>query len=209
MAHWIIEDKGFDGQVYTCSHCKNSWDDLYHPTVGQWDICPWCHNKIEEGQVMSDSKKYEEAMNKLKEAMDKLMIPRLCSSSVDTVRAFNYSLLEAKVNTLEQLSGMTLDDILAKFAAGWVLKEPPMTYLMDSNYKFDTELLRLPIEELEKKRNSEWPYWGRCEFEKRQGEESLKDMMRRAGYLNAGEPVICESLVVNIDFDKKPEESEE
>lgn len=159
---------------------------------------------------MSDSKKYEEAMNKLKEAMDKLMIPSLCSSSVETVRAFNYSLLEAKVNTLEQVSGMTLDNIIAKFAAGYTLKEPPMTYSMHSlDYKFDTELMKRQIEEFEKKRNSAWPYWGRCEFEKRQGEESLKDMMRRAGYLNAGEPVIRESLVANIDFDEKPEESEE
>ena len=48
-----------------------------------------------------------------------------------------YGYLEAKINTLEIVSGMSLDDILEKFAAGWV-----MVPTMPNGYFFDDELVK-------------------------------------------------------------------
>ena len=138
MAHWIIEDKGFGGQVYTCSYCRNSWNDLYHPTVGQWDICPWCHEKIDD-EV--DVAKLENALKKIADAASKIKIHKLDIKPFD-VSAFE-GLIEAakdrdeKLHKLEQVSGMTLDDILAKFAAGWV-----MVPTMPKGYFFDEEICK-------------------------------------------------------------------
>ena len=138
MAHWIIEDKGFGGQVYICSHCKNSWNDLYHPTVGQWDICPWCHEKIDE-EV--DVAKLANALKNIADAASKIQIPTL------DIKPFNVSAFQGhidaakerdeKIHKLEVVSGMTLDDILEKFAAGWVMV--PTKY---PGAKFDEELCK-------------------------------------------------------------------
>lgn len=29
MAHWIIEDRGFDGVIYKCSNCRKAWNEYY------------------------------------------------------------------------------------------------------------------------------------------------------------------------------------
>lgn len=47
MAHWIITDHGHEGRTYMCSNCGNFWNSLNH-NCDTWNICPWCHEKIEE-----------------------------------------------------------------------------------------------------------------------------------------------------------------
>ena len=47
MAHWIIEDKGFGGQIYKCSNCHECWNDLFHD-IYNWTYCPSCHEDLEE-----------------------------------------------------------------------------------------------------------------------------------------------------------------
>lgn len=209
MAHWIIEDKGFGGMYYRCSNCKESWCDIFDRGMSHWKTCPNCGEVLEEdAEEYIDVAKLENALKQIADAASKIHIPKLDVKMFD-VSAFDKHIQEAKrrdelVHSLEELTGMSLESLVEKFAAGYTLKEPPMTYSISSlDYKFDKELLLRQIEEFEKKRNSAWPYWGRCEFEKRQDEESLKDMIRRAGYFNAGEPVIREPLVVNVDFDRK------
>lgn len=206
MAHWIIEDKGFGGQVFQCSNCGESWNDIFHSGVGCWDKCPSCGEEMEEEKEYMEEKLVENPLKKISDAVGKLQIPPLHINWVkEEVKVARER--DEKIQKFEKLTGMTIDELYEKLAAGWVLSPPPTTYSMSSpNYKFDTELLKRQIEEFEKKRYSEWPYWGRCEFEKRRGEESIKDMMRRAGCF--GEKLIYEPLVVNIDFDKRPEENE-
>lgn len=204
MAHWIIEDKGFSGLVFNCSNCGASWNDIFHSGIGCWEKCPNCHEDMDEEREYLE----ENPLKKIADAASKLQVPKLDVKMFD-VSAFDKHIQETKrrdelVRRLEEVTGMSLEELVSKFAAGYTLKEPPRAYLMDSNYKFDTELMKRQIEEFEKKRNSEWPYWGRGEFEKRQGEESLKDMLRRAGCF--GEKLIYDPLVVNIDFDKKMRE---
>ena len=47
MAHWIIEDHGFDGQTYRCSNCRNAWNDLYYDDILK-DRCPACSEPIDK-----------------------------------------------------------------------------------------------------------------------------------------------------------------
>lgn len=47
MAYWIIEDKGFGGVVYQCSHCHETWNDYYYKFPK--DFCVWCGEIIDEG----------------------------------------------------------------------------------------------------------------------------------------------------------------
>jgi hypothetical protein len=63
MAHWIIEDKGFDGQVYTYSNCKECWSDLFHRPY-MWNACKKCGELIEDGK--------EEYVDDIKITMRKL-----------------------------------------------------------------------------------------------------------------------------------------
>ena len=57
MAHWIIEDKGFGGVVYTCSNCRETWNDYYSKFPK--DYCCWCGENIDE-----DANEYIEELNK-------------------------------------------------------------------------------------------------------------------------------------------------
>jgi DNA-directed RNA polymerase subunit RPC12/RpoP len=45
MAHWIIEDYGFGGTSYRCSHCGNSWNNIYSD-VSRLSTCPSCREPI-------------------------------------------------------------------------------------------------------------------------------------------------------------------
>jgi len=49
MAHWIIEDYGFGGQIYRCSNCRESWNDLYYDIILK-DSCPACGEPINEDE---------------------------------------------------------------------------------------------------------------------------------------------------------------
>lgn len=51
MAHWIIEDRGFGGHYFKCSHCGEVYNDLYDD-VSSEDECPCCH------ELMDEEKKY-------------------------------------------------------------------------------------------------------------------------------------------------------
>lgn len=50
MAHWIIEDHGFGGQIYTCSECRESWNDIYS-NVSMDETCPNCGALINEDET--------------------------------------------------------------------------------------------------------------------------------------------------------------
>ena len=60
MAHWIIEDHGFDGQTYRCSNCRNAWNDLYYDDILK-DRCPACSEPIDK-----DADEYIEEIKKFK-----------------------------------------------------------------------------------------------------------------------------------------------
>lgn len=60
MAHWIIEDKGFGGVTYTCSHCREVWNDYYSKFPKSF--CAWCGEDIDE-----DENEYVDEPNKHKE----------------------------------------------------------------------------------------------------------------------------------------------
>lgn len=49
MAHWIIEDHGFGGQIYRCSNCREAWNDLYYDDILR-DSCPACGEFINEDE---------------------------------------------------------------------------------------------------------------------------------------------------------------
>lgn len=192
MAHWIIEDKGFGGSEFQCSNCGDLWNDIFHSGVGCWKKCPSCGEEMDE---RSDVMSSEERLDDEREYVEEKKTKQLANSFKNITESISKATIayqnmgdairriDENVMTLEQVSGMSIENLIKLFSAEWVLTPPPTTYSTSSpNYKFDTELLKRQLEEFEKKRYSEWPYWGRCEFEKRRGEESIKDMMRRAGY---------------------------
>lgn len=142
MAHWIIEDKGFGGSWYECSECHASYCDLYDNAAGG-EKCPKCSADmdLDSNEYVDEKEKVSNSLRKIADAMDKLMIPRL------DIKPFNVSAFEGhiqaakerdeKIHKLEMVSGMTLDDILAKFAAGYVLVPTRMV-----GAKFDEELCK-------------------------------------------------------------------
>lgn len=73
MAHWIIEDYGFGGQVYRCSNCRTSWNDLYYSDILK-DNCPECGEFIDE-----DENEYVDNPNKHK-TDDVIMFPQTIGS---------------------------------------------------------------------------------------------------------------------------------
>lgn len=175
MAHWIIEDKGFGGQLFECSNCGDVWNDIFHSEVGCWDVCPSC------GEEMDEEREYvKKKLDKLKEHISKLGVSASKASNnlgsvVDIYKqiAKNAKVTADKceqINKLEFISGMTIDELIEKFVAGWVLVPSVMVY-------DHAEFIKSHMEEI--------------------------DMMIRAGYLHAGEPVIREPLVVNVDFEKE------
>ena len=118
MTHWIIEDKGFGGVQYTCSKCKNTWNDLYQTTVGEWNICPWCHRRIDR-----DKDEYIEekpGLEKVKEAIEKL-------DSIPPIHinwSSEYKRDATNIRKLEQVSGKSIEELVELFAAGWTLRPP-------------------------------------------------------------------------------------
>ena len=64
MAHWIIEDKGFGGQDYTCSNCKECWNDLFHNPY-TWNVCENCRECIEEGKEEYIEEDYKDCNEKI------------------------------------------------------------------------------------------------------------------------------------------------
>ena len=130
MAYWIIEDKGFGGTQYTCSKCKNSWNDLFH-RVGEWTNCPWCHRRIDR-----DKDEYFEEKQRLKkveEAMEKL-------GSIPPIQinwSSEYKRDETNIHKLETVSGKSIEELIDLFAAGYELKPP--TYVSDLMSMLDSE----------------------------------------------------------------------
>ena len=118
MAHWIIDDKGFGGRIHTCSNCREVWNDLFHP-IGTWEKCPSCHKEID---------RYKD------EYVEKKPIDKLANA----MKKFNYiqnmQRMDESIHELEMVSGMSLEELIEKFAAGWTLKGP--------DYKFDMTLLQ-------------------------------------------------------------------
>ena len=57
MTHWIIEDKGFGGVAYTCSNCREVWNDYYSRFPK--DYCAWCGEDVDE-----DANEYIEEVKK-------------------------------------------------------------------------------------------------------------------------------------------------
>ena len=47
MAHWIIDDWGFGGSYYKCSHCGESWWDILDD-INMEDYCPNCGEPIND-----------------------------------------------------------------------------------------------------------------------------------------------------------------
>ena len=79
---------------------------------------------------MNDTKKFEKALKEIEDAMDKLQIPRL-SFKPFNVSAFEGNIQAAKerdelVHKLEELSGRSLEELVALFAAGWILTPAEM-----------------------------------------------------------------------------------
>lgn len=119
MAHWIIIDHGFGGQDYRCSNCRSSWNTIFEDP-GQWDKCPNCGEKMDEDAA-------EKALNQIKKAMDKLQIPRLDIKPIHMNFTHN-TRLEEKVSKLIQVSGKSIEELIALFAAGWTLEPPTNVY---------------------------------------------------------------------------------
>lgn len=59
MAYWIIEDKGFGGVVYKCSHCKEVWNEYYQKFPK--NFCVYCGEPIDD-----DATEYVEEPKALK-----------------------------------------------------------------------------------------------------------------------------------------------
>lgn len=188
MAHWIIEDKGFGGLVFQCSNCGASWNDIFHSGIGCWDKCPNCHEDMDEEREYVEKKLVENPLATLRNIYENVAKATIAYQNMgDAIRR-----IDENVMTLEQVSGMSIENLIKLFSAGWTLKEPEVV----------TGLHTFEINESIAK--------------------EINDRIRRDGYLRAGEPVIREPLVVNIDFDEKmreqsdsmlseekPEESEE
>ena len=52
MAHWIIEDLGFGGTQYTCSECRETWNDLFTRKVSSiTETCPNCGMSMNEDKI--------------------------------------------------------------------------------------------------------------------------------------------------------------
>lgn len=47
MAHWIIDDHGFGGTYYKCSHCGAFYWDILDNACGG-ETCPRCGSPIDE-----------------------------------------------------------------------------------------------------------------------------------------------------------------
>ena len=142
MAHWIIEDKGFGGSWYECSECHASYCDLYDNAAGG-ERCPKCSADmdLDSNEYVDEKEKVSNKLQKLADAIGKITIPNFNIKPFD-VSAFEGHIQDAKerderIHRLEMTSGMTLDDILEKFAAGYVLVPTRMV-----GAKFDEELCK-------------------------------------------------------------------
>lgn len=51
MAHWIIEDRGFGGTDFTCSECKDVFNDIYHRICSDGP-CPNCGAVMNEDEAV-------------------------------------------------------------------------------------------------------------------------------------------------------------
>jgi hypothetical protein len=54
MAHWIIENQGFNGSLYQCSNCRSYWNDLYddiHKLGIDNFVCPKCGESLNEDET--------------------------------------------------------------------------------------------------------------------------------------------------------------
>ena len=116
MAHWIIEDKGFGRVYYRCSNCNETWNDLFNSGIGSWDVCPNCGKELDDDAIEWVEEK--QPLKKIADTVGKLQIPTL------DIKWGAFKEVEETLHKLEQVSGMTLDELIEKFAAGWVLSPP-------------------------------------------------------------------------------------
>ena len=107
MAHWIIEDRGFGGQYYRCSECRESWCDIY-TNVSREDKCPNCGASIND-----DDNVY----------LDRNPFRTTYSTVSSTIR--KYDELDTK---LFQLTGYSIEQLVELFAAGYTLEPPCYKY---------------------------------------------------------------------------------
>ena len=108
MAHWIIEDHGFGGTTYTCSRCRDSWNDIYRDVSAE-DNCPTC------GYPMNDENEYVEQKKSVK-------FPKISfipTSETETIRKY-----EEQIVNLVKVSGYKIDELIERFAAGYTLQPP-------------------------------------------------------------------------------------
>ena len=112
MAHWIIEDHGFGGQTYTCSECRESWNDIYS-NVSMEETCPKCGALINE-----DETEYIE--------YPRTYIGHPYHNASKTLR--HYEETETK---LIKVSGFDMEKLIELFAAGYTLQPPKHADLND------------------------------------------------------------------------------
>ena len=120
----------------------------------------------------------EKALKEIEEAMRKLQIPTISfEGSAFKAEINNTTLRDELIFKLREVSGMSLSEVVDKFAAGWTLQPP--SYVMG----FDTEEL---MESMRKE---------------------VEDEIRRAGYFNAGERVIPPLQISFEQLNNPPKES--
>lgn len=110
MAHWIIEDHGFGGQIYMCSECRESWNDIYSD-VSMEEKCPNCGAPINE-----DETKYVEKK--------KINTSFISPSLVITNRVNALQKYDEMNTTLIHLTGYDMEKLIELFAAGYTLQPP-------------------------------------------------------------------------------------
>lgn len=75
MAHLIIEDKGFGGTIYGCSHCGRHWNDLFDD-VSKLNVdcivCPNCGEPINEDETEYLDNKPKEKKKEISITVDSL-----------------------------------------------------------------------------------------------------------------------------------------
>lgn len=124
MAHWIIEDHGFGGQVYKCSKCGRLWNDLFRD-ISMEENCPKCGSYINENDnvYLNDLVKRSSFHTKY-----------LNTAVIDGLK--NVRVYEEMENKLIQVSGYDIEKLIELFAAGYTLKPPKYESVNDSLKRF-------------------------------------------------------------------------
>jgi hypothetical protein len=116
-AHWIIECHGFGGTIYTCSECRDSWNDNY-TDVSMNDKCPSCGAEINDDE--------NEYIEHKKSKINAPIIPtsllgKFIKKSDESETIIKH---EEPVSKLIKVSGYDVEKLIELFAAGYTLQPP-------------------------------------------------------------------------------------